>query len=408
MSDQTELSDVYVHLTPADDGVVAMVGLELVGIGYLDPERDGLAAHIHHALRRHDEFLGAMEVADDGRWLELDYLGLPDVEEPWRSRVRIVLFAGTRGPNEDEARRRALGLYRAVMTSLPHDLGLYEFAPLQTAKQLAEVWTPFKPARRLEVARRVVRLDVEGEARSCVVPSGNQSALTDFGGLPRALLNGTDATRVRVAMRPTRLLPWEEDELLRLTCGGSRAAPRDPDALERVTGVTRLAAGLLRSRARLFLVRTWVETRGDNAAGTVAALVQDGGDREGGHWTLDGAMEVKTSLPGGAPDDLLLPGSEGPDGEDAAKEGRVRYLFTRAEAASIFRLPLLTEPLFGLPTRGVRLLLAPPAVATTGLRLGATAAWPPPGPWPSPTLLAVATCTSSGRRAPASPPSCTT
>lgn len=349
----------HVHLMPTADGRFdALTAFELTGLGACDSDEART-----HALHRQEEFLGSLVDLRHDRWFELDYLGLPSLSEPWKSRARISLVLGCRGASAAEARKLALASHAAVRQSLPHDTGLHEFSDVRDEKSFAALWHPFESLTRVEFARRV------GPASDAALRlNGFEGCSPEFGSLPRALLSAHCAARVRLVFRPTRLFPWESLALERLLEG-----PEGNGALPRATGPL---GALVRSRDQLLLTRILVESTIETPPGILAALATDvAGSGHG--WTREasgmatGAFDV-VPLPSAGADDLPLPGHASPDeGSDPADGlGRVRHLFSVDLAARIFRIPIPREPIFGLPSRRSRLVLAPPEIPNSGFMLG--------------------------------------
>ena len=349
---------------------VALCGLELIGISPADVDAAVLPLLCEEVSRRMGELLGAMEVLEDGRWLELCHTGWPHAEEPWRSHLEVSLFAGAQGPDEETARRRAAWVMRQVMAALPEDLGLYEMEPVCDDQRLHRLWAPFTAAHRLDLRRRITHR--QGGA-PLVFPLSHGGAPGRFVAPARSLLRAPTPARLRVAIRPTRLMPWEERAIMDLVeqlsveaLGGKTAALGVPRVIELLTS-------LLRASERLHLMRVWVESERAFPAGIMASIVDElhAGKGRGEVASLAGAVE-REPLKLDDEHALPLPDHAAPLTNLGLSDelARLPFLFTRGEASRLFRMPVLREPLQGLPCRSSRLLQAPPGVPGEGHRLG--------------------------------------
>ncbi|MBI4870324.1 MAG: type IV secretion system DNA-binding domain-containing protein, partial [Candidatus Riflebacteria bacterium] len=349
----------------SNGGFDALTGFEVRGLGFASGED----AERLNVLQ--EELLAQLALPLDDRWLELHYVGLPDRDEPWRSRVRLALFAGVRAETALEARARAVKLHEAVCCGLRGTSRLQESDGIVDAKELEALWAPFTIGCRLEMLRRTVPDGACGQ--DWVLPF--RGGTTEFAALPRSLMSAESRARVRLAVRPARLFPWEESELLPLLglaqAGGGTVPPAWVMPL---SGAVELAASLLRSRDQLVSMRLCIDSEGPLPAGVVAALVREVADAGGGGGrpgpTLDGAYEL-VRLPEAGSLRPLLSGEPTEPSPGAAEEpSRLRRLFTVRQAAKAFRLPILAGPLHGLPCRTSRFLMASPLVPAVGLKLG--------------------------------------
>lgn len=336
--------DPHVEISPSDEGGWhAISAFELEGLGHLDADPGAWALETERIWRRQDELLGAIATLDDNRWFELHYLAVSDGAGALR--VRVVLFAGTRHEERAVALHRALEIHRALEAALPHDLGLYEFESILDGARLRNLWSPFVAGRRVEIVRRAEPDPRSGEAALLPFTGGGP----EFAAIPRALVAAGGCARLRVALRPTRLLPWEEGDLR------DRLAALAPSGDSPPVG---LLASLLCHRDHLLLLRLVAESEGTPLDGLLGAIVRD----------LTGGGETRV-IAGTRATTPLLPTHAAPtDVADGAS--RVRALFTRDEAVRAFRFPVVREPLHGLPSRSGRLLLAPAAVPVEGIVLG--------------------------------------
>lgn len=351
--------------------VHALAGFRLVGLGQVDVELERMPYEIGHVLRRLEVFIIEAAFAGQGRWLELHYSCLrpPGGQPP---QTQVLLFCGASGEDAAQARQRALQVARSVRAALPDDLGLYEFESIRSTQQLAQDWAPFEPRSATMLRKRTVHTDHLVEVSP--LPLLTVGSPSDFAAVPRVIQSAGCSARLRVALRPTRVLPWEEQRLEALIKGQDLSSDTAPGLRPYDVAARAQALELLRTPGQVLLVRVLVESSQRANRGLAAAIAHEisEGELPAGMSAVNAALEplplevdpaaaVLPALPGHA---VQNPGA------DLHQADRLKDLFTVREASRVFRLPVPGQPLMGLPTRATRLLVAPPSVPTDGLWLG--------------------------------------
>ncbi len=344
---------------PEETRVPAVV-FELTSLGYTS---DG--SEISSILSAQDDTLQRMWDLSDGRWIELHYTGLPDLAAPWKSRVRIAVIAGLSSPHGGGLD----DLAAAMDASLQFPARFYQFTIVDNPVEAATLARPFSPALSTELGSIQSVSGGEGSPARNSSPGDGVEFIT----LVRALLAERSRCRLRLAFRPTRLYPWEQQECERYltaerVCAGSKegqpaSASGDDGPKSKVLG------DLLGSRRRLFLSRAVIESEGPSPAATLSALESQlqlipssrAAAFSGEVWQESRAGTFRP----------LLPGSDIEEVEPPTPDlRRLSFLLTPEQARGRFRLPFTRKPEEGLPPRRPRFIPASEEIPVQGWVLG--------------------------------------